>query len=226
MKLRSGDKLQKNKDPIYIRFLIRKLERKSNCYKNHLKQYEQIVLTSFCTQLSWNWSWNKGEKSIVNNGSCYRSPNTAQRSCLEFYIPHLTKMAVLHGSFLLKCCTHPSTHSTFTCSMPRACFVDFIEKTEVVQSSFHILLSSIYHLSYSYSLPLIKNNIPILSKSANVLYLKQITNKFLLSSTRCGSLDGRRVWGRMDTHVCVAESLCCPPEIITTWLIGVLYTPV
>ena len=52
MKLRSGDKLQKNKDPIYIRFLIRKLERKSNCCKNLLKQYEKIVLTSFCTQLS------------------------------------------------------------------------------------------------------------------------------------------------------------------------------
>ena len=74
VKLRSGDKLQKNKDPIYIRFLIRKLERKSNCCKNLLKQFEKIVLTSFCTQLSWNWSWNKGEKSIVNNGSCYMVP--------------------------------------------------------------------------------------------------------------------------------------------------------
>ena len=30
-----------------------------------------------------------------------------------------------------------------------------------------------------------------------------------------GSLDGRGVWGRMDTCVCVTESLCCPPEIIT-----------
>ena len=30
--------------------------------------------------------------------------------------------------------------------------------------------------------------------------------------------------GRMDTCVCRAESLCCPPETITTLLIG--YTPV
>ena len=33
------------------------------------------------------------------------------------------------------------------------------------------------------------------------------------------------VWGRMDTcSICMAESLCCPPETITTLLIG--YTPV
>ena len=29
--------------------------------------------------------------------------------------------------------------------------------------------------------------------------------------------------GRMDTRICVAESLCCPPETITTLFIG--YTP-
>ena len=31
----------------------------------------------------------------------------------------------------------------------------------------------------------------------------------------CGSLDGRGVWGRMDTCVCMAESLFWPSEIIT-----------
>ena len=36
----------------------------------------------------------------------------------------------------------------------------------------------------------------------------------------CGSLDGRRIWGRMDTCICIAESLCCSPETITTLLIG------
>ena len=43
-------------------------------------------------------------------------------------------------------------------------------------------------------------------------------------SMSCGSLDGRGVWGRMDTCICTAESLCCPAETITTLLIG--YTPV
>ena len=28
----------------------------------------------------------------------------------------------------------------------------------------------------------------------------------------CGSLDGRGVWGRTDTCVCMAESLCRSPE--------------
>jgi len=28
-------------------------------------------------------------------------------------------------------------------------------------------------------------------------------------------LDGRGVWGRMDACICMAESLCCPPETIT-----------
>ena len=41
-----------------------------------------------------------------------------------------------------------------------------------------------------------------------------------LCSMLCGSLDGRGVWGRMDTSVCVAESLHCSPETITALLIG------
>ena len=41
-----------------------------------------------------------------------------------------------------------------------------------------------------------------------------------LCSARCGSLDGRGAWGRMDTSVCVAESVCCPPETITALLIS------
>ena len=41
-----------------------------------------------------------------------------------------------------------------------------------------------------------------------------------LCSMLCGSLDGRGVWGRMDTCMCMAQSLCCPPETITTLLIG------
>ena len=42
-----------------------------------------------------------------------------------------------------------------------------------------------------------------------------------LCSMSCGSQDGRGVWGRRDTHVCVAESLCCPPE--TTLFVDQLY---
>ena len=63
-----------------------------------------------------------------------------------------------------------------------------------------------------------------------LLYLKWITNKDLLYSTgnsaQCygGSLDGRGISGRMDTCICMAESLHCSPESITTLLIG--YTPI
>ena len=39
-------------------------------------------------------------------------------------------------------------------------------------------------------------------------------------SMLCGSLDGRGVWGRVDTCICTAQSLCCVPETITTLLIG------
>ena len=38
----------------------------------------------------------------------------------------------------------------------------------------------------------------------------------------CGSLDGRGVWGRMDTCVCMAESPCCVPETATTLLSAML----
>jgi len=39
-----------------------------------------------------------------------------------------------------------------------------------------------------------------------------------------GSLDGKGVWGRMDTCIFMAEALCYPPETITTLLTG--YTPI
>ena len=42
-------------------------------------------------------------------------------------------------------------------------------------------------------------------------------------SVLCDSLEGSGGEGRMDTCICTAESLCCPPETITTLLIG--YTP-
>ena len=41
-----------------------------------------------------------------------------------------------------------------------------------------------------------------------------------LCSMLCGTLDGRGVWGRVDTSICMAESLWGPPETITTLLIG------
>ena len=43
-------------------------------------------------------------------------------------------------------------------------------------------------------------------------------------SMSCGSLEGRGVWGRMDTCIGMAKSLCCPPETITILLIS--YTPI
>ena len=45
-----------------------------------------------------------------------------------------------------------------------------------------------------------------------------------LCSMLCGSLDGRGVWGSLDTCICMAESLHCLPETITTLLIS--YTPI
>ena len=41
-----------------------------------------------------------------------------------------------------------------------------------------------------------------------------------LCSMLCGSLDAREVWGRMDAWIYMTESLCSPPETITTLLIG------
>ena len=44
-----------------------------------------------------------------------------------------------------------------------------------------------------------------------------------LCSMLYGSLDVRGVLGRMDTCICMTESLCCSPETTSTLLIG--YTP-
>ena len=59
-----------------------------------------------------------------------------------------------------------------------------------------------------------------------LLYLKWIINKDLQkNSAECymaAWMGGS--WGRMDTCICMADSLTCSPETITTWLIT--YTPI
>ena len=63
-----------------------------------------------------------------------------------------------------------------------------------------------------------------------LLYIKWITNEDLLYSTGNSAQCYMAAWmggefgGRMDTCICMAESLCCAPETITTLLIG--YTPI
>ena len=58
-----------------------------------------------------------------------------------------------------------------------------------------------------------------------LLYLKWITNTVLLDGTgnsaRCGSLDRKGLRGIIDTCVYMAESLCCPPESVTTLLMSI-----
>ena len=43
-----------------------------------------------------------------------------------------------------------------------------------------------------------------------------------LCSVLCGSLDGRSIWGRMDSCTRVAEPLCCAPETVTASFISCL----
>lgn len=59
-----------------------------------------------------------------------------------------------------------------------------------------------------------------------LLYIKWTTNKDPLLGPLlkvCGSLAGRGSLGRMDTCMCMTESLCCAQERITTLLFD--YTP-
>ena len=55
-------------------------------------------------------------------------------------------------------------------------------------------------------------------------YLIWITCKHLLQSAgnspQCYVAAWTGVWGRIDTRLCVAESLCCPPQATTTLFIG------
>ena len=53
-------------------------------------------------------------------------------------------------------------------------------------------------------------------RSIRMLYLKQISNKDLpyreLCPISCNNLNGKRTWKRIDTCICITESLCCTPE--------------
>ena len=63
-------------------------------------------------------------------------------------------------------------------------------------------------------------------------YLKWVTNKNLLHSTGNSAQYYVVAWmggefgGRMDTCVCITESLCCLPETITTLFIGYTLTQI
>ena len=65
-----------------------------------------------------------------------------------------------------------------------------------------------------------------------LLYLKWLTNKVLLYSTwksaQCyvAAWKGGEFVGRMDTCICIAESLRCSPETITTLLISYQFSSV
>ena len=62
-----------------------------------------------------------------------------------------------------------------------------------------------------------------------LLYLKWTTSKVVLYIAQgtmlnvVGQSGWRGVWGRMDTGICVTESICCPREIITTLLISYVW---
>ena len=69
-------------------------------------------------------------------------------------------------------------------------------------------------------------------QSGNILSLSDVTDTLAKqdfadktgNSAHCyvAAMDWRGVWGRIDTRICKAESLCCVPETITTLLIGYL----
>ena len=55
-----------------------------------------------------------------------------------------------------------------------------------------------------------------------LLYLKQKTDKNIAHGTLLmlyASLDGRGIWGKMDTCICMTESLHYSPDAITALLI-------
>ena len=61
------------------------------------------------------------------------------------------------------------------------------------------------------------------------IYWRWITNEDLVYSTWdsaqcCVAAWMAGSWGRMDTRICMAESLCSSPKITTTFFIG--YTPI
>ena len=49
--------------------------------------------------------------------------------------------------------------------------------------------------------------------------LSHVLVKICPASMICGSLGGKGAWGRMDPCICMAESLSCSPETVTTLLI-------
>ena len=51
-------------------------------------------------------------------------------------------------------------------------------------------------------------------------FIQNTSKKRLFCSMFCVSLDGWGVWGRMNTCICIAKSLCYSSEITTTLLIG------
>ena len=45
-----------------------------------------------------------------------------------------------------------------------------------------------------------------------------------LCSIFCSKVNGKRIWKRINTHICITESLCCTPETNTTLLTN--YEPI
>ena len=62
------------------------------------------------------------------------------------------------------------------------------------------------------------------SQSNLFLMLGSLHDTRVYKNSHCISLDARGVWGRMDTCIRMAESLCSPPETITTLTLLISYS--
>ena len=60
------------------------------------------------------------------------------------------------------------------------------------------------------------------SKNGKLKKIKRITNKDCRAHETLFNIK-RGIWERLDEYICMAESLCCSPNTITTLIIG--YTP-
>ena len=86
------------------------------------------------------------------------------------------------------------------------------------------LLKNVFLFMSVHNELLLQNNVNNVGME-NLKYVKH-TGKYSVgikiahNIEQSASLDGRGLWGRIDTCVCMAESLCSSPETTTTLLIS------
>ena len=160
---------------------------------------------------------NEPEKATCQKRAPFQGIDRTLRSQSQLYIKSTCSLSYIFNRFVrftlcIKAATRSEGNSQFATDRKQNCFLGR-PGPQIRFFGFRSWYAFFNHLTLAHRLSFAHS-----SGSSMLLVWTNLEN--LNSVPPCGSLDGRGVWGRMGTYICMAGLLCCAAETTTILLIG------